>query len=98
MILNQKNYEVISYKKNHGFYITSKVNSFLISNNENEGTLWYSAFDLNNLIQIEIDKSEIYKSWISKVVKISKNKITTSSGDNTIKIWELINEKNNIIN
>ena len=29
IILNKKNYEVISYKKNHGFYITSKVNSFL---------------------------------------------------------------------
>ena len=44
IILNKKNYEVISYKKNYGFYVTSKVNSFLISaiNNDNEGPLWYS--------------------------------------------------------
>ena len=41
IILNKKNYEVISYKKNHGFYVNSKVNSFLISaiNNDNEGPL-----------------------------------------------------------
>ena len=57
ILLNKNNYEVFSYKKNHGFYITCKVNSFLISaiNKDNEGTLWYSDFELNNLIQFEIE-------------------------------------------
>ena len=75
IILNKKNYEVISYKKNHGFYVNSKVNSFLISNNENEGTLWYSAFDLNNLIQIEIYKFEIHKSGFLNLLKFLKIKL-----------------------
>ena len=95
ILFNKNNYEVISYKKDHGFYVTCKVNSFLISaiNTDNEGTLWYSDFELNNLIQYEIKKSEMHNGWISKIVQISDNIIATSSGDNTIKIWELINEK-----
>ena len=35
----------------------------------------------------------MHTSWITKIVQISENKIATSSGDNTIKIWEFVNEK-----
>ena len=95
VIINKNNYDVISYKKEHGFYICCKVNNSIISaiNTDTEGTLWYSDLDINNLEQIEVEKNEMHTSWITKIVQISENKIATSSGDNTIKIWEFVNEK-----
>ena len=95
VIINKNNYDVISFKKEHGFYVCCKVNNSIISaiNTDTEGTLWYSDLDINNLEQIEVEKNEMHTSWITKIVEISENKIATSSGDNTIKIWEFINEK-----
>lgn len=95
ILLDKKDYKVISYKKDHGFYVACKVNSYLISaiNTDSEGTLWYSDFNLKNLEKIEIEKSELHTSWITKIVQIDNNKIATSSGDNTVKIYEIINEK-----
>ena len=96
VIINKNNYDVISYKKEHGFYVCCKVNNSIISaiNTDTEGTLWYSDLDINNLEQIEMEKNEMHTSWITKIDQISENKIATSSGDNNIKIWEFINEKN----
>ena len=95
VIINKNNYDVISFKKEHGFYVCCKVNNSIISaiNTDTEGTLWYSDLDINNLEQIEMEKYEMHTNWISKIVQISENKIATSSGDNTIKIWEFVNEK-----
>ena len=95
ILLNKSNYEVISFKKELGFYVCCKVNDSIISaiNTDTEGSLWYSDLGINKLEQIEMEKSEMHKNWISKIIQISENKIATSSGDNTIKIWELVNEK-----
>ena len=95
IILNKNNYDVISYKKEMGFYVCCKVNDSIISaiNTDNEGTLWYSDSGINNIGKIEMEKTEMHNNWISKIIQISNNKIATSSGDNTIKIWELMNEK-----
>ena len=95
IIINKNNLDVKTYKKEHGFYVCCKVNNSIISaiNTDTEGTLWYSDLDINNLEQFEMEKNEMHKSWISKIVQISENKIASSSGDNTIKIWEFVNEK-----
>ena len=69
ILLNKKDYKVVSYKKEHGFYVTRKVNSYLISaiNTDTEGTLWYIDFNLKNLEKIEIE-NEMHISNITKMV------------------------------
>jgi len=91
IIIDKKNFEVISYKKDFGFYISCKFSSYiLLANNSNdkECSLFYSDINLKKINPIEMD--EKHKGWISKIIKISNNKIATSSGDKTIKIWEII--------
>ena len=87
--INKSNFEVISYKKNFGYYVSCKLNSYIFSakNCDEEGTLLYSNMNLNKLESVEM--SEKHKSWISKIIQLSDNKFATASGDKTIKIWEI---------
>jgi len=94
-LINKENYEIISFKKDFGMYVTSKVNSYLIcaKNSENRTILWNTNFNFVFLDKIEYEESDMHKNWITRIVQVSENNIATSSGDNTIIIWELINEK-----
>ena len=76
-LINKENYEIISYKKDFGMYVTSKVNSFLICaiNSEDITSLWYTDFNLDFLEKIEYEESDMHKNWITKIVQISENKI-----------------------
>ena len=87
--INKSNFEVISYKKDFGYYVSCKINSFIISanNSDEEGTLFCSDINLNKIEPIEM--SEKHSGWISKIIRLSENKFATASGDKTIKIWEI---------
>ena len=94
IIINKTNFNVQVYKNDFGFYVCNKMNSYILSaqNSEKKGTLLYSDYELNILEPVEMD--DYHKDWISKIIPISINKIATSSGDKTIKIWEFISDKN----
>jgi len=87
-LINKENNEIISFKNDIGMYVKSKVNSYLICaiNSENSTSLWYTNFNFDFLDKIKYEESDINKNWITRIVQISENNISTSSGDNTIKI------------
>ena len=91
--ISKSNFEVISYEKDFGYYVSCKINSFIISakNSDEEGTLLCSDINLNKIEPVEM--SEKHKSWISKIIQLSDIKFATASGDKTIKIWEIQSSK-----
>lgn len=85
-LISKSNFDVVKYHKDtFSYFVSCKTQNCIYSAKENE--LIAIDFNLETIGTVEMDDK--HTDWITNVVYLGNNRLATSSGDSTIKIWQI---------
>lgn len=86
LLLNKSDYNVVTYQKDsNSYFISCKTPKCIFTTKESD--LFSLNFDFSSLKPVEMN--EKHTQWITSIVYLGNNRLATSSGDGTIKIWQI---------